>query len=207
MVGRRVTHHGMVLLGTLLLSGCTGERLLSPSLQSDSAAVAAEAEAFPVRRVDRSKFDDRLRPQIVPFHEPFAPGSVLVDSGQHFLFLVLPGGKAKRYGIAVGASGKAWRGRAIIDRKAKWPAWFPTDDMRNDAPGLPRRIAPGPANPLGARALYLASNGKDTLYRIHGTSEPWTIGTDASSGCIRMFNEDVIDLYEQVAIGAVVTVR
>ena len=116
------------------------------------------------------------------------------------------GGKAGRYGIAVGASGHAWTGTATIGRKAEWPAWYPTDDMHGQTPDLPRRIEPGPQNPLGARALYLDQDGKDTLYRVHGTSEPWTIGTEASAGCIRMINEDTIDIYGRVAIGTSVVV-
>lgn len=117
------------------------------------------------------------------------------------------GGKAKRYGVAVGESGRAWSGRATVGRKAVWPTWYPTDEMRASAPTLPRSIQAGNQNPLGARALYLYQSGKDTLYRIHGTSEPWTVGTEASSGCIRMLNEDVIDLYDRVVVGAPVVVR
>jgi lipoprotein-anchoring transpeptidase ErfK/SrfK len=130
----------------------------------------------------------------------------LIDTGNRFLYLIEQGGMARRYGIAVGAAGNAWSGTATVGRKAKWPAWYPTDEMHAASSGLPKRIEPGTQNPLGARALYLYENGRDTLYRIHGTSEPWTIGTEASSGCIRMFNEDVIDLYDRVADGARVIV-
>ncbi|MGO4835459.1 L,D-transpeptidase, partial [Rhizobiaceae sp. 2RAB30] len=127
-------------------------------------------------------------------------------SARH-LYLVESNEKAMRYGIAVGTAGYAWKGNATVGRKATWPAWYPTDEMRAASPGMPARIPPGADNPLGARALYLYQNGRDTLYRIHGTSEPWTIGTQASSGCIRMFNEDVIALYAKVSVGAKVVVR
>lgn len=166
-----------------------------------------EQEAFPVHPINRHRFAERFWPSVVdsPFAEPV--GTVVVDTKAHQLYFIEADGKARRYGVAVGESGKAWTGRAVVGRKAKWPSWHPTDDMRAITSGLPRTIAPGPENPLGARALYLYQNGKDTLYRIHGTSEPWTIGTDASSGCIRMINEDAIDLYERVAMGASVIVH
>lgn len=130
----------------------------------------------------------------------------MIDTSAKQLYLIAAGGKARRYGIAVGASGHAWSGTATIGRKSEWPAWYPTDDMHGQTPELPRRVEAGPQNPLGARALYLYQNGKDTLYRVHGTSEPWTIGTEASSGCIRMINEDIIDIYGRVAIGNSVVV-
>ncbi|GKX34946.1 MAG: L,D-transpeptidase [Rhizobiaceae bacterium MnEN-MB40S] len=171
-----------------------------------SLKAAYAAEPHEVRIVDRSKFDPRFLPTVVPspFYDP--AGTIVVVPEEKFLYLIEPDGMARRYGVAVGASGHAWSGAAEIARKAVWPVWRPTDDMRNDAPELPLRVDPGAHNPLGARALYLYQGGRDTLYRIHGTSEPWTIGTDASSGCIRMFNEDVIDLYERVETGAKVRV-
>lgn len=156
--------------------------------------------------VDRAKFDARFLPTVVEAPRAMSPGAILIDTRSRHLYLYETAHTARRYGIAVGASGHAWSGMATVQRKAKWPAWRPTDDMRNQASGLPHRIEPGPHNPLGARALYLFKDGRDTLYRIHGTSEPWTIGTEASSGCIRMLNEDVIDLYDRVATGATVTV-
>lgn len=164
-------------------------------------------EPYEVLIVDRTKFDQRFWPTVIKASEPRPEGSILIDTKQRYLYLFEQGGVARRYGIAVGASGRAWSGTALVERKAKWPAWFPTDDMRNQTPGLPHRIQPGTHNPLGARALYLYRDGRDTFYRIHGTSEPWTIGTEASSGCIRMLNEDVIDLYDHVKTGAVVVVR
>jgi lipoprotein-anchoring transpeptidase ErfK/SrfK len=163
-------------------------------------------EPFPVRPVDRLRFDERYRPTRVANMTGEPPGSIVVDTQQKLLFYVESPKEALRYGIGVGAAGKSWKGAASVGRKATWPAWYPTDEMRSDAPGIPRRIPPGADNPLGARALYLYQNGRDTLYRIHGTSEPWTIGAEASSGCIRMINEDVIDLYARVRPGSKVVV-
>ncbi|MBP0579403.1 L,D-transpeptidase [Labrys sp. LIt4] len=134
------------------------------------------------------------------------PGTIVVNVNERKLYLIEGQGRARRYAIAVGRAGYRWNGVAQLERKSAWPSWYPTDDMAKEAPGIPRMIPGGRANPLGARALYLYANGRDTLYRIHGTSEPWTIGTQASSGCIRMFNEDVIDLFERVSVGAKVIV-
>lgn len=164
-------------------------------------------EPFPVRRVSRERFEPALRPTVVANTTGQEPGSILVDTAGRHLYLIQSRDQALRYGIAVGTTGYAWKGSATVGRMARWPAWYPTDEMRRDAPGIPARIPPGDDNPLGARALYLYRNGRDTLYRIHGTSEPWTIGTQASSGCIRMFNEDVIALYDQVHVGMKVLVQ
>lgn len=163
-------------------------------------------ETYPVRIVDRGKFADRLRPARVAAPTGYAAGTIVVVTSQKLLYFVRDDGTADRFGIAVGTSGYKWKGKAVIGRKAVWPPWYPTDDMKQDAKELPARISPGAGNPLGARALYLFQNGRDTLYRIHGTSEPWTIGTEASSGCIRMLNEDIIDLYNKAASGAAVMV-
>jgi lipoprotein-anchoring transpeptidase ErfK/SrfK len=170
-------------------------------------ASAFAGEPYPVRLVNRAKFDATLRPAVLPNTTGEAPGTIVIDTGSRHLYLVESADKVLRYGIAVGTAGYAWKGTATIGRKAEWPAWYPTDDMKAGLPGIPARIPPGPDNPLGARALYLYAGGRDTLYRIHGTSEPWTIGTRASSGCIRMFNEDVIALYDKVRVGTKVIVR
>lgn len=196
----------LICLAAFAASGCaTTAPLRSETLAQKRTSYGSEP--FEVRIVDRSKFSARFQPSVVvpPFSEP--PGTVLIDTKERLLYLFQVGGTARRYGVAVGASGHAWSGQAVVGRKATWPAWYPTDEMHSQAPGLPTRIEPGPQNPLGARAMYLFQNGKDTLYRIHGTSEPWTIGTEASSGCIRMFNEDVIDLFGRVPVGARVVVR
>lgn len=139
------------------------------------------------------------------------PGTIVVDTRNFFLYLVLGNGQALRYGVGVGREGFGWDGAVTVARKAEWPAWHPPKEMiaREAQRGhvLPVRMEGGPGNPLGARALYLHdSKGRDTLYRIHGTSEPWTIGLNVSSGCIRMVNDDVIDLYQRVGIGAKVVV-
>lgn len=189
----------------LMLAACVTDKVPGATYQQLKQNYAGEA--YEVLIVDRKKFDRRFWPTVVKAPEPHPEGTILVDTQQRYLYLFEPGGNARRYGIAVGASGHAWSGTAAVGRKAKWPAWFPTDDMRNQTPGLPKRIEPGTHNPLGARALYLFQDGRDTLYRIHGTSEPWTIGTEASSGCIRMLNEDAIDLYDRVQPGAIVIVR
>lgn len=171
------------------------------------SGTVTKEEPFAVRPVNRNRFDPGLRPTLVANTSGLEPGSILVDTRSKHLYFVKSRATAIRFGIAVGKSGYSWKGGATVGRKAEWPAWYPTDDMRQATPGIPGRISPGADNPLGARALYLYQNGRDTLYRIHGTSEPWTIGTEASSGCIRMFNEDVIALYDMVGIGAVVIVR
>jgi len=121
----------------------------------------------------------------------------------HFLYLVLPDGKAKRYGIGVGRWGFKWSGVEKISRKAEWPDWHPPAEMREREPNLPEMMPGGPDNPLGARAMYLGN----TLYRIHGTAQPWTIGTSVSSGCIRLRNEDVEDLYDRVDVRTKVVVQ
>ena len=163
------------------------------------------AEPHNVRVVNRARFAPVFAPTIVKSPYLEAVGTVVIDTKERLLYLIEPEKLARRYGVAVGDAGYAWSGRAHVGQKAKWPAWYPTPSMHAQSI-LPRRVAPGAHNPLGARALYLFQDGRDTLYRIHGTSEPWTIGTEASSGCIRMFNEDVIDLYDRVAVGAAVMV-
>lgn len=136
-----------------------------------------------------------------PTSEP--PGSVVVDTPHKFLYYVRSRGRAIRYGIGVGRPGFEWSGVKSVSRKAEWPDWTPPAEMLSRRPDLPRHMDGGPANPLGARALYLGSS----LYRIHGTNEPYTIGQNVSSGCIRMMNDDVVDLYDRVHIGARVVVR
>ncbi|MDJ0629695.1 MAG: L,D-transpeptidase [Rhodobacter sp.] len=156
------------------------------------------------------KLDDRLKPQIVGVREQWTPGQIWVVPGQHLLYLILEPGKALRYGVGVGQAGLTFKGTAIIERKAKWPWWRPTNNMIRRNPGKYARYANGvpggPNNPLGARALYLYRDGRDTYYRIHGTTDPSSIGRSVSNGCIRMLNEHVEDLYERVPIGTVVTV-
>lgn len=140
--------------------------------------------------------------EVVPFGGSYPAGSIVIRTPERRLYYVLPGGKALRYTVGVGREGFQWDGEAPVSRKATWPTWIPPKEMRQRQPNLPVRMEGGPRNPLGARALYIG----DTLYRIHGTSEAHTIGQAVSSGCIRMLNEDVIDLYERVNVGAKVYV-
>jgi lipoprotein-anchoring transpeptidase ErfK/SrfK len=147
-------------------------------------------------------FDPRYERQTVDYSGPHRPGTIVVDTPNRFLYLVQPGGKALRYGIGVGRPGFEWAGSKAVTRKAEWPDWRPPPEMLKRRPDLPTFMAGGPDNPLGARALYLGSS----LYRIHGTNEPSTIGQAVSSGCIRMRNEDVTDLYERVRVGQRVVV-
>ena len=143
-----------------------------------------------------------LRRQVVSYQGNEAAGTVIVDTAHTYLYLILGGGKAMRYGIGVGRPGFTWSGIKTISAKKEWPDWTPPSEMLARRPDLPRHMEGGPQNPLGARAMYLGS----TLYRIHGSNEPWTIGTNVSSGCIRMRNEDVIDLYGRVNVGTRVIV-
>ena len=144
--------------------------------------------------------------QVVPYHRKEAPGSILVDSDGRYVYYVLPEGRAIRYGAIVGENGQAWSGVATVGRKEEWPGWTPTADEKRRLGPLPSHVAGGAHNPMGARGLYLYAGGKDTLYRIHGTNQPEYIGQAISSGCIRMTNEDVIDLYSKVKVGATVVV-
>ncbi len=154
-----------------------------------------------------SRIDPQYLPQTVSYQTKEKPGTIVIDTNNRFLYLVMEGGQAKRYGVGVGKPGFEWAGAHKVTRKAEWPSWHPPAEMRarEAAKGrvLPVRMEGGPENPLGARALYLGS----TLYRIHGTNAPWTIGSAVSSGCIRMRNEDVTDLYGRVDVGTRVIVQ
>jgi len=141
--------------------------------------------------------------QEVSYPSAHPAGTIVVNTSQRRLYYVLGGGKAIRYGIAVGMEGYGWSGISTVAAKREWPDWTPTPDILKRLPNLPRHMAGGPDNPLGARALYLG----DTLYRIHGTNEPWKLGGDVSSGCIRLSNDDIIDLYNRTKIGATVIVQ
>jgi lipoprotein-anchoring transpeptidase ErfK/SrfK len=147
-------------------------------------------------------FDPRYNKQMVDYHGKEGAGTVVIDTPNKFLYLVQGDGKALRYGVGVGRPGFTWSGTKTISAKKEWPAWTPPPEMLARRPDLPRHMEGGADNPLGARAMYLGSS----LYRIHGSNEPWTIGTNVSSGCIRMRNEDVIDLYGRVGVGTRVVV-
>jgi lipoprotein-anchoring transpeptidase ErfK/SrfK len=166
-----------------------------------AALPSAQAVEPAVETIARAP-DPRYARQVVAFDGPQRAGTIVVDTPGKFLYLVQPGHQAIRYGIGVGRPGFAWSGLKTISQKREWPDWTPPEEMIRRRPDLPRHMAGGPGNPLGARALYLGSS----LYRIHGTNEPHTIGQNVSSGCIRMMNEDVIDLYERTPVGTRVEV-
>jgi lipoprotein-anchoring transpeptidase ErfK/SrfK len=171
------------------LFGAHREQVQAPAYQSQDDDGATET---------RSQF----RRQIVDYLTSEAPGTIIIDTPNTYLYLVMPGGKAMRYGIGVGRDGFTWAGTQTITRKQEWPDWTPPEEMLQRQPYLPRFMAGGPGNPMGSRAMYLGS----TIYRIHGTNAPSTIGTRVSSGCIRLTNDDVADLYSRVNIGTKVVV-
>ena len=146
------------------------------------------------------------RRQVVRYHRKEAPGTILVDTDARYVYYVLAEGKAIRYGAIVGEDAQAWSGVATVGRKEEWPGWTPTEGEKRRLGPLPNYVEGGASNPMGARALYLYAGGQDTLYRIHGTNQPGWIGHAISSGCIRLTNEDVIDLYSRVKMGALVVV-
>lgn len=164
-------------------------------------------EPFDIPLVNRALMRPELMRQEVAYTGGERPGTIVVDIDARFLYLVQGNGRAMRYGIGVGRNGFSWRGAARVGRKGVWPGWGPTDNMLRINPDLPTYMAGGIENPLGARALYLYQGNRDTLFRIHGTNEPWSIGEAVSSGCVRMLNEDIVDLYERVPVGATVIVR
>ena len=184
-------------LGSLAYAPATGNRLV----------VTGEPYQVPV--VDLNTIPVQYHRQVVgdPTGEP--PGTIVVDPGQRYLYLVEANGKARRYGIGVGREGFAWNGTATVGMKREWPKWYPPVEMQardERAREFKNGMDGGPDNPLGARAMYLHQGGRDTLFRIHGTNEPRSIGKAVSSGCIRMLNADVIDLYNRVPVGTKVVV-
>ena len=169
--------------------------------------VASKAAAHHTKK--KFKLADKYKPQSVRF-TGYRPGTIVVDPKNRYLYLVESPFRARRYGVGVGRAGLAFKGAAKVGRKAKWPRWTPTKNMIRREPHKYAKYANGvpggPRNPLGARALYLYRGSRDTLYRIHGTTQPWSIGQAASNGCIRMLNEHVTDLYNRVSVGARVVV-
>ncbi|MDR0252469.1 MAG: L,D-transpeptidase [Brucellaceae bacterium] len=201
----------------LLLAACstTGQPVAedtAPKVHPADAAryAAVEGEKFNVPAVSLKHLKPQYMRQLVDYQTVEAPGTVVIDPQNKYLYLVQEGGKALRYGVGVGKAGLEFTGNANIAYKREWPSWRPTPDMIRRNPDLYEPLANGmeggEKNPLGARAFYLFKDGKDTLYRIHGTNEPWTIGQAMSSGCIRMMNQDVIDLYTRIPNGSKVVV-
>ncbi|SDQ78100.1 L,D-transpeptidase [Pseudovibrio sp. Tun.PSC04-5.I4] len=192
--------------------------VLSPDLSGPWVMQVPKSQAKALKNVRRStkrkqsravsnRYNRRIPKQFLPttlnYNTSHSPGTVIIDTTTRFLYLVQNNGRARRYGVGVGRPGFEWAGVHKVTRKREWPDWRPPAEMIKRQPSLPRYMPGGPRNPLGARALYLGS----TLYRIHGSNEPWTIGQAVSSGCIRMRNEDVAELYKMVPIGAKVYVR
>ncbi|MHB0952991.1 MAG: L,D-transpeptidase [Allorhizobium sp.] len=202
---------------TLALSACsqTTQKIAEPEAPKVNSSVASmyaplKDDDTVVPGVDVSKMDPKNVRQVVDYHTGYPPGTIVVDPYARFLYLVMENGKAMRYGVGVARAGLEFKGEAAIARKAQWPGWVPTQNMIKRDPEryepLANGLDGGIKNPLGARALYLYQNGKDTLYRIHGTNEPWSIGKSVSSGCIRLLNQDIIDLYRRVPKGSRVVV-
>ncbi len=193
--------------------------VLSPDLSNPWIMQIPRSQASAVQDIKRSakkkkrsrttsnrysrRIPKQFLPTTVPYSSSHAPGTVIIDTTTRYLYLVQSNGTARRYGVGVGRPGFEWAGVHKVTRKREWPDWRPPAEMLKRQPNLPRYMPGGPRNPLGARALYLGS----TLYRIHGSNEPWTIGQAVSSGCIRMRNEDVAELYNMVPVGAKVYVR
>ena len=178
--------------------------LVTPSVQASprgEASVGDQPGYIP--DPSEEQLPPNLQRQVVFFRTSEAPGTIIVHTSERFLYVVQGNGRALRYGIGVGRDGFQWQGLLKISRKQEWPDWTPPPEMIERQPYLPRFMAGGPGNPMGARALYLGS----TVYRIHGTNQPQTIGSAVSSGCFRLVNGDVIDLYERIPVGTKVIVR
>ena len=192
------------LIGAVALCGTAkAEPLFAFLAPAAPTQLAPQTAALaPAEEEDEGPVDARLRRQIVSYAGHEAPGTIIVDTPNTHLYYVLGSGKAMRYGIGVGREGFTWSGVKTVERKTEWPDWYPPSEMLARQPYLPRMTAGGPGNPLGARAMYIAG----TQYRIHGTNAPSTIGKQVSSGCIRLTNDDVIDLFNRVQIGAKVIV-
>ena len=214
--------HLLVGLGAsaaLALAGCTTANRASiadtPSrgnLPSEYLAAYGPIDdgGFTIPAIDLKRMDPQFLRREVAYNGPEAPGTIIIDTPTRFAYLIQPGGTAMRYGVGIGRDGFAWDGRARVQFKRRWPRWTPPSEMIARQPELEQYrqgMEPGLMNPLGARALYLFQNGKDTLYRLHGTPEWWTIGKAVSSGCVRFMNHDIIDLYDRAADGATVIVN
>ena len=191
-----------VIIG-LMFGGCMQETLAPVTQAGWNARDKQLMSNLPYAQ---ATIPEEYRRHIVQYARQEAPGTIVVDSSSKFLYYVLPKGQAIRYGVTVGEQALAWSGVAKIGRKEEWPSWVPTNEIHQRIEGLPNFVSGGPQNPLGARAMYVFEGSRDTLYRIHGTNQPEYIGQAISSGCIRMTNEDAIDLYGRVKIGTPVVV-
>jgi lipoprotein-anchoring transpeptidase ErfK/SrfK len=202
---------GLAILGLLMMAcpGYSAEPLTVFSVLRGDSAPSEPAQtprpSAPDRNVD-SGLGGSTR-EIVAYSTIEASGTIIVDTEARYLYLVQSGGWAVRYRVGVGRDGFGWTGTVRVGGKAEWPDWRPPAEMRRRDPSLPVHVAPGLQNPLGARAIYLHRNGKDTLYRIHGTNDPLSVGQNTTSGCFRLSNQDVIDLYQSVRLGSKVVVQ
>lgn len=199
-----ISRRGLLLGMSALLAGCSTN---APSHVANYAAIPDEK--FPLKAMPLDKIKPELRRQEVAYGGPHKSGTIVVDTPARRLYYVMDEGRAMRYGVGVGREGLAFAGSAYVGRKAEWPRWTPTENMMRREERY-RKLAGGmeggPWNPLGARAMYLYRGGNDTHFRIHGTNQPESIGLAMSSGCVRMLNHDVIDLYERVKVGDKVVV-
>jgi lipoprotein-anchoring transpeptidase ErfK/SrfK len=200
----RLAKFGVIAAMGLALSGCVTATVYEAAPQANLKP--RDKEQFAKARFATPVIPEPFRRAIVDYHRKEAPGTIVVDSDNHYLYYVMENGKAIRYGVTVGEEALAFSGVAKIGNMQEWPRWTPTADIHKRLAGLPAQVPGGIDNPLGARALYLFQGSKDTLFRIHGTNQPEYIGESISSGCIRMTNEDVIDLYNRAKMGAVVVV-
>ena len=213
---KRVTRSILMIAALGALSACAGQpQQYAPPTQSSKTVPAIykarEDDGKEIKAINPAYLVERNRRQIVPYHGPEAVGTIVIDPYARFLYYITAPGKAERYGVAVGREGKGFAGTAEIKRKQEYPSWTPTQNMIKEDPDLygPLKdgLPGGLDNPLGARALYLYKNGKDTYYRIHGTMDPSSIGRATSAGCIRLFNQDIIDLFNKVPLDTPVKVR
>ena len=186
----------------LMLGGCM-QTTVEPA--SEASMTPRDKKLLAAAPYEKVTIPEQFQRAIVAYNRKEQPGTIVIDSDAKYLYYVLDGGKAIRYGVTVGEEALAWSGVAKVGRKAEWPTWTPTAEIKKRM-DVPNFVSGGPQNPMGARAMYLYEGNKDTLYRIHGTNQPEYIGQAISSGCIRMTNEDVIDLYNRVKPGTVVVV-
>ena len=203
-----LSRRDLVLGGLSALAvGASGSPAFAAAAANSYFAGTKTDNGVTFRATNFAKIDKKWHRQVVKYKSSEPEGTVVVDTKNHFLYLIMENQTAIRYGVGVGKEGFQWFGRSSVDRKSLWPKWTPPPEMLKRHPELPKFVEGGsPKNPLGPRAMYLHRDGADTGYRFHGTIQPWSIGTDASSGCIRMFNEDAIDLYQRCPIGTAVQV-
>jgi len=191
-------------IGTALLMSLVMLSLVTTTAQAKRVYDPVKKEWYDTDDVTRgARGGSKIRRTEVAYETKYKPGTIIVETSERRLYFVLGNGRAMKYGVGVGRDGFRWSGTHRLTRKAEWPGWTPPPAMRKRVPGLPAYMPGGPKNPLGARALYIGS----TIYRLHGTAEPWTIGHAVSSGCIRLTNNDIVDLYNRAKIGARIIVR